>query len=50
MDHTSLVSHQDWLHGRAPNALSALEITLLPSHRGQPRPDINRSTSVHSDT
>lgn len=28
-------AHEDWLAGRAANALSALEITLLPTHRGQ---------------
>jgi GNAT superfamily N-acetyltransferase len=28
-------AHQDAMQGRPPNALSALEITLLPSHRGQ---------------
>lgn len=28
-------AHQDWLYGRAPNALSALEITLLPAYRGK---------------
>ncbi|MBX9747995.1 MAG: hypothetical protein K5Q68_00125 [Roseococcus sp.] len=27
-------AHQDWLYGRAPNVLSALEILLMPSHRG----------------
>lgn len=28
-------AHEDGLAGRAPNVLSALEITLLPSHRGK---------------
>jgi GNAT superfamily N-acetyltransferase len=28
-------AHQDWLYGRAPNVLSALEITLLPAWRGK---------------
>jgi GNAT superfamily N-acetyltransferase len=29
------MAHADALAGRAPNALSALEITLMPGHRGQ---------------
>ncbi|WPB87185.1 hypothetical protein [Sediminicoccus rosea] len=29
------MAHADAVAGRAPNALSALEITLLPTHRGQ---------------
>jgi len=29
MDHTSLVRHQDWLHGVAVLALTTLLVTLL---------------------
>lgn len=28
-------AHRDTIHGRAPNVLSALEITLLPAYRGR---------------
>jgi GNAT superfamily N-acetyltransferase len=28
-------AHEDWMHGRAPNVLSALEISLLPAYRGR---------------